>query len=189
MKKIKQKIRHITSCTYYFPGVKYAEKLLKTEDKFLDKLYWKRWNQILNKNHKFRWTEENKEKILKVSDGSHTKYLELIQKIQDLDKKISPIAEEYPDYCIEGTLYCGMELPNGDDFYSEVCSEHICKGHVLDVSEWQLNKDVHLPWKALREEKLSYPMYCLLEEHRMALDEVIGLTADNFYIEIKIELT
>ena len=113
----------------------------------------------------------------------------LIQKIQDLDKKISPIAEEYPDYCIKGTLYCGMELPNGDDFYSEVCSEHIRKDHVLDVSEWQLSKDVHLPWKALREEKLSYPMYCLLEEHRMALDEVIGLTEDNFYIEIKIELT
>ena len=189
MKKNKQKISYISGCTYYFPGLKYAEKLSKMEDKLLEKLYLKRWDQILNKNHKFNWTAENRAKILKVSDISHAKYLELIQKIQDLDKKISPIAEEYPDYCIEGTLYCGMELPNGDDFYSEVCSEHICKGHVLDVSEWRLNKDVHLPWKALREEKLSYPMYCLLEEHRMALDEVIGLTADNFYIEIKIELT
>ena len=113
----------------------------------------------------------------------------MIQKIQDLDKKIPPIAEEYPDYCIEGTLYCGIELPNGDDFYTEVCTEHCCKDHKLDIDEWQLNKEVLLPWKALREEKLSYPMYCLLEEHRMALDEVIGLTADNFYIEIKIELT
>ena len=189
MKKNKQKISHISGCTYYFPGLKYAEKLSKMEHKFLEKLYWKRWDQILNKNHKFIWTAENRAKILNVSDISHAKYLELIQKIQDLDKKISPIAEEYPDYCIEGTLYCGMELPNGDDFYSEVCSEYIRKDHALDVSEWQLNKDVHLPWKALREEKLSYPMYCLLEEHRMALDEVIGLTADNFYIEIKIELT
>ena len=189
MKENKQKISYISGCTYYFPGLKYAEKLSKMEHKFLEKLWWKRYDQISNKNGKFKWTAENRAKILNVSDISHAKYLELIQKIQDLDKKISPIAEEYPDYCIEGTLYCGMELPNGDDFYSEVCSEHICKGHVLDVSEWQLNKDVHLPWKALREEKLSYPMYCLLEEHRMALDEVIGLMEDNFYIEIKIELT
>ena len=36
--------------------------------------------------------------------------------------------------------------------------------------------------------KLSYPMYCLLEEHRMALDEVIQLTKDSFYIEINIEI-
>lgn len=188
MKKIKQKIRHITSCTYYFPGVKYAEKLLKMEDKFLDKLYWKRWNQILNKNHKFRWTEENRVKILTVSDISHAKYLEMIQKVQDLDKKITPIADDYPDYCIVATLYCGMELSNGDDFFSEVCTEYCYKDHKLDIDEWKLNKDVHLPWRALREEKLSYPMWCLLEESRMSLDEVIQLTKDSFYIEINIEI-
>lgn len=49
-------------------------------------------------------------------------------------------------------------------------------------------KEVLLPWKALREEKLSYPMYCLLEESRISLDEVIQLTKDSFYIEINIEI-
>ena len=69
MKKNKQKISYISGCTYYFPGLKYAEKLSKMEDKLLDKLYWKRWNQILNKNHKFRWTEENTEwRWMKLSD-------------------------------------------------------------------------------------------------------------------------
>lgn len=188
MKKTKQKIRHISGCTYYFPGLKYAKKLSKMEDKFLDKLYWKRRDQISKKNHKFKWTEENRAKILKVSDISHAKYMEMIQKIQDLDKKITLIADDYPDYRIVATLYCGMELPNGDDFYSEVCTEYIRKDHSLDVDDWQLNKDIHLPWKALREEKFSYPMYCLLEEHRMALDEVIQLTEDSFYIEINIEV-
>ena len=112
----------------------------------------------------------------------------MIQKVQDLDKKISPIADDYPDYCIVATLYCGIELPNGDDFYTKVCTEHCRKDHILDIDEWQLNKEVLLPWKALREEKLSYPMYCLLEESRMSLDEVIQLTKDSFYIEINIEI-
>lgn len=112
----------------------------------------------------------------------------MIQKIQDLDKKVSPIVDDYPDYCIVATLYCGLKLPNGDDFYSEVCTEHCKKDHKLDIADWQLSKDVHLSWKVLREEKLSYPMYCLLEEHRMSLDEVIQLTEDSFYIEISIEV-
>ena len=161
---------------------------MKKEDDFLEKLYWKRHEQISNKNGKFKWTEENRAKILTVSDISLAKYLEMIQKIQDLDKKMTPIADDYPDYCIVATLYCGIELPNGDDFYTKVCTEHCRKDHKLDIDEWQLNKEVLLPWKALREEKLSYPMYCLLEEHRMALDEVIQLTKDSFYIEINIEI-
>ena len=188
MKKEKQKIRHICECCYYFPGMKYAEKLEKMEEKFLEKLYWKRHHQISHKNGRFKWNEENRAKILKVSDILYEKYLEMIQKIKDLDKRITPIADDYPDYCIVGTLYCGMELPNGDDFYTEVCTEHICKDRKLDVFEWQLTKDISLPWKALREAKLSYPMYCLLEEHRMSVEEVIQLTEDNFYIEINIEL-
>lgn len=187
MKKT-HKIQHLSACTYYFPGLKYSEKLLKKEDDFLEKLYWKRRDQISSKNSKFKWTEENRAKILTVSDISHAKYLEMIQKVQDLDKKISPIADDYPDYCIVATLYCGMELSNGDDFFSEVCTEHCYKNHILDIDEWKLNKEVHLPWKALREEKLSYPMYCLLEESRMSLDEVIQLTKDSFYIEINIEI-
>ena len=189
MKKIKQKIQFISACTYYFPGLKYAKELYKKEQKFLDKLFWKRKDQILNKNHKFTWTEENLAKILKVSDISHEKYLQMIQKIKELDKKISSIADDYPDYCIVATLYCGMELPNGDDFYSEVCTEHKRKDYPLDVNDWQLKKESHLPWGPLWEEKVSYPMYCLIEEHRMALDEVIGLTEENFCIEINIELT
>ena len=40
----------------------------------------------------------------------------MIQKVQDLDKKISPISDDYPDYCIVATLYCGMELSNGDEY-------------------------------------------------------------------------
>ena len=51
------------------------------------------------------------------NDNPGAKYLEMIQKVQDLDKKISPIADDYPDYCIVATLYCGMELSNGDDFF------------------------------------------------------------------------
>ena len=188
MKKNKQKIRYICSCCYYFPGLKYAEKLEKMEHKFLEKLYWKRRDQISNKNGKFKWTEENLAKIYKISDLAYEKYMELLQKIQDLDKKFAPLADDYPDYHIEGTLYCGLELPNGDDFYTEVCTEHIRKDHKLDVVDWQLGKEISLPWKALREPKLSYPMYCLLEEHRMAVDEVIQLTEDNFYIEINIEV-
>ena len=87
MKKT-HKIQHLSACTYYFPGLKYSKKLLKKEDDFLEKLYWKRHDQILNKNSKFKWTEENRAKILTVSEISHAKYLEMIQKVQDLDKKI-----------------------------------------------------------------------------------------------------
>ena len=58
------KIQYLSACTYYFPGLKYSEKLLKKEDDFLEKLYWKRREQISNKNGKFKWTEENRAKIL-----------------------------------------------------------------------------------------------------------------------------
>lgn len=57
-----------------------------------------------------------------------------------------------------------------------------------EVKDEENPKDVHLPWRALREEKLSYPMWCLLEESRMSLDEAIQLTKDSFYIEINIEI-
>lgn len=183
MKKNKQKIRFLSACCYYFPGLKFSEKLLKKENDFLEKLFWKRKKQISSKNSKFQWTEENRKKILNVSDLSHIKYMELIQKVKDLEKSIIPIVENYPDYCIKATLYCGMELSNGDDFFTEVCSEYSKKKHPLEIDDWKMNKKNYLPWK-----NLSYPMYCLLEEHKMALDEIIELTKDNFYVEINIEL-
>ncbi len=179
----KQKIRFLCACAYYFPGLKYSEKLLRKEKDFLEKLYWKRRHQISNKNRKFKWTEENRNKIFKVSEFAHAKYLEVIQKIKDLEHNIIPIVNNYPNYCIKAILYCGMELANGDDFCVEICSEYSLKKHPLEIDDWKLNKELHLPWK-----NLSYPIYCLLEEHKMALDEVIELTKESFYIEINIEL-
>lgn len=64
----KHKITHLCSYSYYYPGMNYAEKLLKKENRFFEKMRDKRMDQIINENYKFNWSKENKEKILKVSD-------------------------------------------------------------------------------------------------------------------------
>lgn len=113
----------------------------------------------------------------------------MIQKIHSLEEKVSVFKDDYPNYCIEAKLYCGFQLPNDDDFYCEVCTEHSWKNHPLKPEDFQLHKSCYIPIKALHDEKLSYPFYCLLDEHRMSLPEMLNLTDENFYIEINIELT
>ncbi len=188
MKKIKKEIQYVWQTPYFFPGTKYAQKLIKTEEKFCDKIRENRRKQIRDENHKFKMTDENIAKLLKVSDVSHEKYLELVKKIRSLEKKISIFADDYPDYCINASLVCLVPLANDDEFYCEIVTEYSWKGHPFEQQDFIMNKDCHIPIRGLNDKKVSYPFYCLIDEGRMSLKETSELTEDNFYFDIQIEL-
>ncbi len=188
MKKIKIDIQSTAESDYFHPATKNANKVYEKEHKFFWKIRKNRDNQILNADGKFKWTKENKQKLLMASDISHQKYLELVERIRNLEKKMDALAEDYPDYSIEAKLCCALPLPNGDEISCVIATEHSCKKHPFTQDDWVLNKEGSLPIRQLMYENTSYPFYCLIDEGRMSFAEVANLKEDEFYIEIKIEL-
>lgn len=187
MKKIRKKIQYVYQTSYFFPGTKYAQKLIKTEKKFLKKIREKRRKQLRTENCNFKMTDENIAKLLKVSDISHEKYLELVKKIRSLEKKIS-FSDDYPDYCIKASLVCLVPLANDDEFYCEIVTEYSSKDRPFEPQDFTMNKKSRIPIRGLSEKNLSYPFYCLIDEGRMSLKETAELTEQNFYFDIQIEL-
>lgn len=191
MKKIKTEIKFAYQSDYYFPGPKYAEKLIKTEEKFRDKIRDLRWEDIYKQNRKFDLNnKDNIEKLLKISDMTHEVYLEYVSKLRkvEADTEAWGLAEKYPDYCINAGLYCYLELPDGNDYYCQLINDHSHKDRKFHFDDSMLNKKFGTPIRGLIYHDISYPFYCMLEEQRMSFKEVLELTKKNSYTEIKLEL-
>ena len=104
MKKIKKEVKFAYQSDYYFPGPKYAEKLIKKEEKFRKKIRELRWDDIHKQN-------------------------------------------------------CKFDLNNADNIA-----------------------------RLLRTSDISYPFYCMVEEHKLSFSEAMNLTENDFNWEVKIEL-
>ena len=188
MKTVKTKVAHISQSDYYFGGDNYSEKLYNKEQRFLQKLRDKRWDDILNQCGKFKWTKQNIQKLVRASDAGHKKYLELVKKIQKLEKQIELVAGGSSDYKIVGQLYCIVPFPNGDECRCEIVTEYSFKESPLKLDDWMLRRNVKMPIGPLMNQKLSYPFYCLIDEHRMSFQEVAVLEEKDFGVSIRIEL-
>ena len=188
MKKNKKEIHRVYMSDYFFPGTKFAKKLITTEEKLWKKIRENRWEQISRENRSFKMTDENIAKLLRVSDISHEKYLELIRKIRALEEKVETFTDDYPDYCINASLVCYVPLTEDDEFSCEILTEYSWKDHPFEEQDFIMNKKCHIPIRGLGDKDLSYPFYCLIDEDRMSLKEVSELTEENFHFDIKIEL-
>ena len=191
MTKTKKQIKFVYQSDYYFPGSKYAEKLITKEEKFRDKIRDLRWEDIYKQNKKFDLNnKENIEKLLKISEMTHEVYLEYVSKLRkvEADAEAWKLGEKYPDYCINAGLYCYLELPNGNDYYCQLIDDHSSKDRKFYFDDSMLNKKFGTPIRGLIYHDISYPFYCMVEEHRLSFQEVLGLTKKNFYTEIKLEL-
>ena len=185
---VEKKIKRVYLSDYSFPGAKYAKKLIKTEEAFCKKIRKNRQRQVLKQNRAFKWTEQNKDKLLGASDAAHTKYLELVQKLRGLENRMGVLADDYPDYLIKATLGCCVALPNDDEFTCDVVTEFSRKDSRCLPQDFIINKECCIPISGLAGQKVSYPFYCLIEERKMSLSEVAELTEENFYIDISVEL-
>ena len=185
---VEKKIKRVYLSDYSFPGSKYAKKLIKAEESFCKKISQNRQRQVLKQNHAFKWTEQNKAKLLGASDAAHKKYLELVQKLRGLENRMGVLCDDYPDYLIKATLVCCVALPDGDAFTCDVVTEFSRKDSRYLPQDFIINKECYIPIRGLSGQKFSYPFYCLVEELKMSLPEVAELTEENFYIDISIEL-
>lgn len=191
MKKTKKEIKFAYQSDYYFPGPKYAEKLITKEEKFRDKIRDLRWEDIHKQNNRFDLNnKDNIEKLLKISDMTQEVYLEYVAKLRKVEADVEAwgLAEKYPDYCINAGLYCYLELSDGNDYYCQLINEHSHKDSKFSFDDSMLNKKFATPIKGLLYHDISYPFYCMVEEHRLSFKEVLGLTKKNFYTEIKLEM-
>ena len=191
MKKTKKEIKFAYESDYYFPGPKYAEKLITKEEIFCDKIRDLRWEDIYKQNRKFDLSnKENIEKLLKISEMTHEVYLEYVSKLRKVEADAGAwrLAEKYPDYCINAGLYCYLELPDGNDYYCRLINDYSSKDRKFYFDESMLNKKFATPIRGLIYHDISYPFYCMVEEDRLSFKEVLGLTKKNFYTKIKLEL-
>ena len=191
MKKIKKEIKCAYQSDYCFPGPKYAEKLIEKEEKFRWKIRELRYADISKQNEKFDLNnEENIRQLLNVSDISHKKYLEYVTELQKVEAEVETwgLAEKYPDYCIKAAFYVAMLLPDDNDFYCRLISDYSRKDSKFEFDDDMLNKKFCTPIRGLIYHDISYPFYCMVEEHKLSFKEAMNLTEENFYWEIKIEL-
>lgn len=191
MKKIKKEVKFAYQSDYYFPGPKYAENLIEKENKFCDKIRDLRWDDIDRQNFKFDLNnKDNIARLLQVSDISHKKYLEYVDELRKIESEIEQwrLAEKYPDYHIEAALYISMQLSDGNDYYCQLICDHSSLKRKFDFDEIMLNKKFATPIRGLIHHDISYPFYCMIEEHKLSFKEAMNLTENNFYWEIKIDM-
>ena len=191
MKKIKKEVKFAYQSDYYFPGPKYAEKLIKKEHNFRNKIQELRCNDIINQDCKFDLdNEENIKRLLHVSDISHKKYLEYVAELRKVESEVKAwnFAEKYPDYRIHATFYVSMLLPDNNDFYCQLISDWSSKNRKFNFDGDMLNKKFGIPTKGLIYHDISYPFYCMIEESKLSFKEAMNLSEENFYWEINIEL-
>ena len=191
MKIIKKEIKCAYQSDYCFPGPKYAEKLIKKEEKFRWKIRELRYADISKQNEKFDLNnEENIKQLLNVSDISHKKYLEYVAELRKVESEVEAwrFAEKYPDYRIHAAFYVSVRLPDDNDFYCQLISDCSSKNRKFKFDDDMLNKKFCTPIRGLIYHDISYPFYCMVEEHKLSFKEAMNLNEDNFYWEIKIEL-
>jgi hypothetical protein len=163
MTKTKKQIKFVYQSDYYFPGSKYAEKLIKTEEKFRDKIRDLRWEDIYKQNRRFDLNNnENIERLLKISDMTHDVYLEYVAILRkvEADAEAWGLAEKYPDYCINAGLYCYLELPDRNDYYCQLIKDYSHKDSKFHFYDNMLNKKFATPIRGLIYHDISYPFYC-----------------------------
>lgn len=191
MKKIKKKVKIAYQSDYYFPGSKYADKIIEKENKFRGKIRELRDDDISKQNRKFDLNnEENIKRLLNVSDISHKKYLEYVAELRKVESEVEVwhLAEKYSDYRINATFDVSMLLPDDNDFYCQLISDCSSKKCKFKFDDNMLNKKFGTPTKGLIYHDISYPFYCMIEESKLSFKEAMNLTEENFYWEINIEL-
>lgn len=191
MKKIKKEVKFAYQSDYYFPGPKYAEKLIKKEHNFRNKIRELRCNDIIKQDCKFDLdNEENIKRLLHVSDISHKKYLEYVSELRKVESEVETweLAEKYPDYRIHAAFYVAMLLSDDDEYYCQLISDCSSKHSKFKFDDNMLNKKFGTPIRGLIYHDISYLFYCMVEESKLSFKEAMTLTEEDFYWEIQIEL-
>ena len=188
MRVVEKKIKRVYLSDYSFPGAKYAKKMIKAEEAFCKKIRQNRQRQVLKQNRAFKWTEQNKAKLLGASDAVHKKYLEMILSLRAIENKMAAIAGDCADYEIAATLGCCIALPDDDEFTCDIVTEYSRKDLRFLPQEHALNKECDLDASGLAGQKVSYPFYRLMQERKLSFAQAADLTEDNFYFDISVEL-
>ena len=171
MRVVEKKIKRVYLSDYSFPGAKYAKKMIKAEEAFCKKIRQNRQRQVLKQNPAFKWTEQNKAKLLRA-----------------IENKMAAIAGDCADYEIAATLGCCIALPDDDEFTCDIVTEYSRKDLRFLPQEHALNKECELDASGLAGQKVSYPFYRLMQDCKLSFAQAADLTEDNFYFDISVEL-
>ena len=150
------------------------------------KLIVRRSREVLNANKNFWLNDEVIAKLMQIGDMLYKKMLELVAKIQEVEKKLA----DEPDFDIEGKLYCEVPTPEDDDFAPEIVSFRCGKDRLFSECDYgmRLEKCWRTPVSERLEKNLTWPLYCLIEDWTLSFPEILRLNENNVFIQIEITL-
>ena len=145
-----------------------------------------RSREVTTANKNFCLNDKAIAKLMQIGDMLYKKMLELVAKIQEVEKKFA----DEPDFDIEGKLYCTIPIPEDDDFTPGIVS--FCCGKDRLFSECDYGMRLEKCWQTPVSERLgknlSWPLYCLIEDWTLSVPEILRLNENNVFLQIEITL-
>jgi hypothetical protein len=165
--------------------------------------------RVIKLNRNFEWTEENKDRFIKVNDKiTHTfekAYNEAVSIAHDLEKRLNNNDEFIQDYEIEIKigLYMGDEFYDADNgsigfVLSEPKSDHIpinySFGHSnleYSLSEKPVHLDRSLNWKnehlgnTFDNDYIGYAIHALLDANQWSFKDIMNITTIWADVEVR----
>ena len=150
------------------------------------KIRKRRMHEVTIANKNFCLNDEAIAKLMKIGDMLYGKMLELVAKIQEVEKKLA----DEPDFDIEGKLYCEGPTLEDDDFAPEIVSFRCGKDRLFSECDYgmRLEKCWRTPVSERLGKNLTWPLYCLIEDWTLSFPEILRLNENNVFIQIEISL-
>ncbi len=150
------------------------------------KMRMRRAHEVTIANKNFCLNDEVIAKLMQIGDMLYKKMLELVAKIQEVEKKLA----DEPDFDIEGKLYCEVSIPEDDDFAPEIVSFRCSKDRLFSECDYgmRLEKCWRTPVSERLGKNLTWPLYCLIEDWTLSFPEILRLNENNVFIQIEITL-